>query len=182
MKIIKTKIKDLLIIEPDIYGDERGFFMETYNQERYQKLGIKEKFVQDNLSQSNRGVLRGLHLQQNPYSQGKLIQVIKGAVLDVAVDARSSSETHGQWESIELNEKNKKQFWIPAGFLHGFLSLEDETIFSYKCTELYHPEVEVCVKWNDKDLNVDWQLEKYKIKKPIISDKDQQGIVFQKLK
>ncbi len=182
MQIIKTKIKDLLIIEPDVYGDERGFFMETYNQKRYQDLGIKEKFVQDNLSQSNKGVLRGLHLQRNPYAQGKLVQVIRGAVLDVAVDARSNSETYGQWESVELSEENKKQFWIPAGFLHGFLSLKDKTIFSYKCTQMYYPKSEVSILWDDKDLDIDWQLKKYKIKKPTLSEKDQQGGEFKTLK
>ncbi len=179
MKVISTKIKDLLIIEPDVFGDQRGFFMESYNQEKYQSIGLKEKFVQDNLSQSAKGVLRGLHLQKNPFGQGKLVQVIKGAVLDVAVDARPQSPTYGQWESVELNEGNKKQFWIPAGFLHGFLSLKDETIFFYKCTEFYHPEAEVSVLWNDPDLKIDWQLEKYDLTQPLVSSKDQEGFSFQ---
>ena len=182
MKIIKTKIKDLLIIEPQVFGDERGFFVETYNKERYQKNQIEPEFVQDNLSKSAKGVLRGLHLQKEPYAQGKLVQVITGAVLDVAVDVRLNSPTYGQWESIELSEENKKQFWVPPGFLHGFVSLQDETIFSYKCTNLYHPETEVCVRWDDKNLAVDWQLQKYGIDQPIISEKDQQGIEFKKLK
>lgn len=181
MKIIKTKIEDLLIIEPDVFGDERGFFVETYNDERYKNSGIKVSFKQDNLSKSDKGVLRGLHLQKEPYRQGKLVQVITGSVLDVAVDARPNSSTYGQWESIKLTEENKKQFWIPAGFLHGFVSLEDNTIFNYKCTKLYHPEAEICVKWDDKELNVNWQLKKYDIAKPIISEKDQEGINFQNL-
>ncbi len=186
MKIIKTKIKDLLIVEPDIFGDKRGFFVETYNKKRYQKLGVNPpaggKFVQDNLSKSAKGVLRGLHLQKEPYAQGKLVQVITGAVLDVAVDVRPNSSTYGQWESVELTEENKKQFWVPPGFLHGFVSLKNDTIFNYKCTNLYHPETEVCVKWDDKDLAVDWQLQKYGIDQPVVSEKDQRGIDFKKLK
>ncbi len=181
MVISKTKIKDLLIIEPDIFRDERGFFLETYNEKRYQEIGIQEKFVQDNLSQSNKGVLRGLHAQKDPYTQGKLVQVITGAVLDVAVDVRENSETYGQWVSVILTAENKKQFWIPAGFLHGFLTLEEGTIFTYKCTNLYNSEAEVCVKWNDNDLNIDWQLEKYGIKEPIVSEKDQGGVLFRDL-
>jgi dTDP-4-dehydrorhamnose 3,5-epimerase len=182
MQIIETKIKDLVIIEPDIFGDERGFFVETYNKKRYQEIGINVEFLQDNLSQSNKGVLRGLHYQQKPYSQGKLVQVIKGAVLDVAVDMRSNSKTYGQWESIKLTSKNKKQFYLPPGFLHGFVALEDKTIFNYKCTELYHPEVEVGVAWDDQDLNIDWQLNNYGIEKPIISKKDQEGVAFKNFK
>ncbi len=181
MKITKTKIEGLLIIEPDVFGDERGFFVETYNKERYQKDGIEPEFVQDNLSKSTKGVLRGLHMQKEPYAQGKLVQVITGAVLDVAVDARPNSPTYGQWESVELTEENKKQFWIPAGFLHGFITLKDDTIFNYKCTNLYNPESEVGIAWNDKDLNVDWQLDKYEIDKPIISEKDKKGVSFKSL-
>ncbi len=181
MKITKTKIEGLLIVEPEVFGDERGFFVETYNKKRYQESGIEPEFVQDNLSKSAKGVLRGLHMQKEPYAQGKLVQVITGAVLDVAVDARPGSPTYGQWESVELSEENKKQFWIPAGFLHGFVSLQDDTIFSYKCTNLYNPKSEIGVIWNDKDLQIDWQLEKYGIDQPIISEKDQKGIVFSEL-
>jgi len=181
MKVIKTKIKDLLILEPRVFGDRRGFFVETYNEERYNKKGVNAKFVQDNLSKSAKGVLRGLHLQKNPYAQGKLVQVITGSVLDVAVDVRPGSETYGQWESLLLTGKKKNQFWVPEGFLHGFVSLEDETIFSYKCTNLYHPESEICVKWDDADLSIDWQLEKHGIDQPIISEKDQQGVKFVEL-
>ncbi len=136
MKITKTKIEGLLIIEPDIFGDDRGFFVETYNKERYIENGIDVDFVQDNLSKSVKGVLRGLHFQKEPYAQGKLVQVVSGSVLDVAVDIRHGSETFGKWESIKLTGDNKKQFWIPQGFAHGFVALEDDTIFSYKCTNL----------------------------------------------
>lgn len=181
MKVIKTKIKGLLIIEPQVFGDERGFFVETYNEERYKESGVNVDFVQDNLSKSGKGVLRGLHIQKESYGQGKLVQVITGSVLDVAVDARSNSSTYGQWESVVLSDENKKQFWISAGFLHGFVALEDNTIFNYKCTNLYNPESEVCVSWDDKDLAVDWQLEKYNINQPNISEKDQQGVSFSKL-
>ncbi len=181
MKVIKTKIEGLLIIEPDVFGDKRGFFVETYNKERYQKGGIEPEFVQDNLSKSAKGVLRGLHSQKEPYAQGKLVQVVTGAVLDVAVDARPNSPTYGQWESVELTEENKKQFWLPAGFLHGFITLKDDTIFNYKCTNLYNPESEVGVAWDDEDLNVDWQLDKYGIDKPIISEKDKKGVSFKNL-
>ena len=182
MQVLKTKIKDLLIIEPDVFGDDRGFFVETYNKERYKEIGIKEEFSQDNLSKSTKGVLRGLHAQKEPYAQGKLVQVIMGAVLDVAVDIRPDSETYGQWESVMLSGENKKQFYLPPGFLHGFVALEDDTIFNYKCTALYNPESEIGVKWNDQDLNIDWQLEKYGIKQPIVSEKDQRGVKFKDLK
>ena len=184
MNVIKTKIKDLLIIEPQVFGDERGFFVETYNEERYKGGGIGVNFVQDNLSKSSKGVLRGLHCQKEPYAQGKLVQVITGSVLDVAVDARPESKTYGQWESVVLSEENKKQFWIPAGFLHGFITLEDNTIFNYKCTKLYNPESEFGVAWDDKDLNVDWQLEKYGIKNSelVISERDQNNNAFKNLK
>ncbi len=173
MKIIKTKIEGLLIIEPQVFGDERGFFLETYNQEKYKEAGVKYDFVQDNLSKSVQGVLRGLHYQINPFAQGKLVQVIQGAVLDVAVDIRFGSPTFGQYVSVELNEKNKKQFWVPPGFAHGFISLKDGTVFSYKCTGLYSPESERGIKWNDPDLNIDW-----KIKDPIVSEKDGKNKAF----
>lgn len=173
MKIIKTKIEELLIIEPQVFGDERGFFLETYNQEKYKEAEIGYDFVQDNLSKSAKGVLRGLHYQINPFAQGKLVQVIQGAVLDVAVDIRFNSSTFGQYVSVELDEKNKKQFWIPPGFAHGFISLEDDTIFSYKCTNLYNPESERGIMWNDPKLKIDW-----KIKNPIVSEKDGKNKLF----
>jgi len=173
MKITKTKIKGLLIIEPQVFKDERGFFLETYNQKIYEEAGIKYDFVQDNLSKSAKGVLRGLHYQVNPFAQGKLVQVIQGAVLDVAVDIRFGSPTFGQYASVELNEKNKKQFWIPPGFAHGFVSLTDGAIFSYKCTNLYNPESERGIIWNDPSLKINW-----KTKSPIVSEKDKKNKLF----
>ncbi len=181
MKIFKTKIEGLLIIEPQVFRDERGFFMETYNKEKYENIGILDDFMQDNLSKSAKGVLRGLHFQKNPYAQGKLVQVIKGSVLDVAVDIRKKSKTFGEWVSVELSEKNKKQFWLPAGFAHGFISLENDTIFNYKCTNVYNPKSEGAILWNDKKINIDWQLEKYNIKDPIVSNKDKENVTFEEL-
>ena len=168
MEIIKTKLEGLLIIKPRVFEDERGFFFESYNQEKLKALGFNETFVQDNLSKSQKGVLRGLHFQKPPYAQGKLIQVIKGAVLDVVVDIRKNSETFGQHFSIEINERNKDQLFVPEGFAHGFLTLEDETIFSYKCTNNYHQASEGALMWNDPDLNIDWPIEA-----PMVSEKDQ---------
>lgn len=181
MNIVKTKIDGVLIIEPKIFGDERGFFVETYNLERYKEAGIILPFVQDNLSSSSKGVLRGLHFQKNPFAQGKLIQVIKGKVLDVAVDIRKDSPTRGQYVAVELSGENKKQLWIAPGLAHGFLSLEDDTIFSYKCTNLYNPSSERGIMWNDKDLNIDWKLSEYGIDSPIISEKDQKNLYFSEL-
>lgn len=167
MKIEKTSIEDLLIIEPAVFGDSRGFFFEAYNKDRFESMGIKENFVQDNVSKSSKGVLRGLHFQNNPFAQGKLVSVITGAVLDVAVDIRKNSPTYGQHYKIELNERNKLQFYIPPGFAHGFLTLEDDTIFSYKCTNLYNKESEGSIIWNDKDLAINWGIED-----PLVSEKD----------
>lgn len=172
MKVTKTKIEGVLIIEPQVFGDERGFFVETYNKKRYQENGVDPEFVQDNISKSIKGVLRGLHFQKNPHAQGKLVQVIQGKVLDVAVDIRYGSPTFGEWVSVELSGENKKQFWVPSGFAHGFISLENDTIFNYKCTNFYAPEAEGAIAWNDKDLNIDWQLEKYGIIEPIVAEKD----------
>jgi dTDP-4-dehydrorhamnose 3,5-epimerase len=178
MKIEKTHIDGPLIIEPQVFGDERGFFMETYNVERYKSIGIDLDFVQDNLSLSAKGVLRGLHFQKPPFAQGKLVQVISGSVLDVAVDVRTGSLTYGEWVSVELSYDNKKQFWVPPGFAHGFLTLEDNTIFTYKCTNAYAPEHDMGVMWNDSDINIDWKLSAYDISLPIISEKDQKNAFF----
>jgi dTDP-4-dehydrorhamnose 3,5-epimerase len=167
MEIIKTKIKDLLIIKPRVFRDERGYFFEAFNEELFKKNGLNFYFVQDNESKSQKGVLRGMHFQKPPYSQGKLVRVIKGAVLDVAVDLRKDSQTYGQHFSVELTEENKTMYWIPPGFAHGFLTLRDETIFSYKCTNLYNKESEGAIIWNDQDLNIDWG-----ISNPIVSEKD----------
>jgi dTDP-4-dehydrorhamnose 3,5-epimerase len=156
MNIIETPISGLLIIEPSIFGDDRGFFVETYNEPRYQAMGISGDFVQDNLSQSKKGVLRGLHYQAPPFAQGKLVSVLSGAVLDVAVDIRFGSPTFGQYVAVELTGKNKKQLWIPAGFAHGFLTLEDNTLFSYKCTNVYSPENDRGLRYDDPSIDIQW--------------------------
>jgi dTDP-4-dehydrorhamnose 3,5-epimerase len=181
MNIIKTKIEGVLVIEPQVFGDERGFFLETYNEKRYKEAGIEYDFVQDNLSASAKGVLRGLHFQEGENAQGKLVQVIRGKVLDVAVDTRKDSSTYGQYVAIGLSGENKKQLWIPPGLAHGFLSLEDGTIFSYKCTALYSPSSEKGIIWNDKDLGIDWKLEENGIIEPTVSEKDKDNISFSEL-
>lgn len=178
MNVIQTKIKELLIIEPQVYGDARGFFVETYNAQRYRDIGVQANFVQDNLSASVKGVLRGLHYQKPPFAQGKLVQVIQGGVLDVAVDIRAGSPTYGQWVSVELTGENKKQFWIPEGFAHGFLALEDDTIFSYKCTNIYASQSDGGIAWNDPSIAIDWNQKKYNITEMIISEKDQKNQLF----
>jgi dTDP-4-dehydrorhamnose 3,5-epimerase len=159
MNIIETPIKDLLIIEPKIWKDDRGYFFESYNQKAFKDAGIEADFVQDNQSFSQKGALRGLHAQANPYAQGKLVRVIQGKVLDIAVDIRKNSPTYGEHLSLELSSENFKMFWVPPGFLHGFSTLEDNTIFSYKCTNLYHKDSEIGVLWNDEDLKIDWKIE-----------------------
>ncbi|RKD17511.1 dTDP-4-dehydrorhamnose 3,5-epimerase [Pelobium manganitolerans] len=159
MNIIETPIKDLVIIEPKVWADERGYFFESYNQQLFKNLGIDADFVQDNQSFSHKNALRGLHAQATPYAQGKLVRVIQGRVLDVAVDIRKKSPTYGQHFSIELSGENKKMFYVPPGFLHGFVTLEDQTIFSYKCTALYHKNAEVGVIWNDEDLGINWGID-----------------------
>lgn len=155
IKVSKCKIEGLYIIEPTVHGDERGYFMETYNQNDMYEAGLDMVFVQDNQSKSKKGVLRGLHFQKQ-YPQGKLVRVIKGKVFDVAVDLREGSKTYGQWYGIELSEDNKKQFYISEGFAHGFLVLSDEAEFCYKCTDFYHPGDEGGVAWNDPDIGVKW--------------------------
>ena len=173
MEVIKTKIEGLLIINPKVFGDVRGYFFESYNDSVFKDNGIDAKFIQDNQSLSNSGVLRGLHFQAPPYDQGKLVRVITGAVLDVAVDIRKNSTTYGEHIAIELSEDNKTMFYIPPGFAHGFLTLEDSTIFSYKCTNLYNKASEGTVLWNDSDLNINWN-----ISNPILSEKDLVGTKF----
>ncbi len=158
MNIIETPIKDLVIIEPKVWKDDRGYFFESYNQEVLKKAGITAEFVQDNQSYSHKGALRGLHAQAIPYAQGKLVRVIQGKVLDVAVDIRKNSPTFGEHFKIELSGENNTMFYVPPGFLHGFVTLEDKTIFSYKCTNLYQKDAEVGVIWNDKDLGIDWGI------------------------
>lgn len=156
-RFIETDIKDVMIIEPTLFGDNRGYFMETYNYKEFSENGIDVTFVQDNQSKSKRGVLRGLHFQiNNP--QGKLVRVIKGEVFDVAVDLRADSETFGKWTSVILSEENKKQFYIPEGFAHGFLVMSEEAEFVYKCTSFYDPSSESGIIWNDEDINIDWPI------------------------
>ncbi|MBK0383179.1 dTDP-4-dehydrorhamnose 3,5-epimerase [Pedobacter sp. SD-b] len=169
MNIIQTPIKDLLIIEPKIWKDDRGYFFESYNKKAFADAGIVADFVQDNQSFSHKGALRGLHAQANPYAQGKLVRVVQGKVMDVAVDIRKSSATFGQHFTIELSGENNTMFWVPPGFLHGFVTLENNTIFSYKCTSLYQKDAEVGVIWNDKDLAINWGIDE---KDALVSPKD----------
>ena len=175
----KTPIKDLVIIETKVFGDSRGFFMETYNQASFEELGLTMNFVQDNHSKSKKGVLRGLHFQTK-HTQGKLVRVIKGRVYDVAVDLRKGSETFGQWYGIELSEENKLMFYVPEGFAHGFLTLDDETEFVYRCTDLYSPEYDSGILWNDETLNIDWKFEEFGINREelTISEKDRKQQKF----
>lgn len=161
------EINGLKVITPKVFHDERGYFLETFKASSFKEVGITEDFKQDNESCSQKNVLRGLHFQKAPFAQGKLVRVIQGAVLDVAVDIRKESPTYGQYQSIVLSAENKKMFWIPAGFAHGFLSLEDNTIFSYKCTNVYDKASEGAILWNDKQLNINWGAIA-----PIVSDKD----------
>jgi dTDP-4-dehydrorhamnose 3,5-epimerase len=176
MKVTKTKIPDVLIIEPKVYGDDRGFFFESYNEETfYQLSGIRRRFVQDNHSRSSKGVLRGLHYQiNNP--QGKLVRVVSGEVYDVAVDIRKDSPTFGQWVGDTLTAENKKQLWIPEGFAHGFVVLSETADFLYKTTDYYAPEHERCILWNDPDLAIDWHYDGI----PTLSNKDVNGAAFTK--
>ncbi len=166
MRIDTTPIEGLLIITPKVFNDERGYFFESYNDKTFKDLGLTINFVQDNESLSSKGVLRGLHFQKPPYSQGKLVRVVKGSVLDVAVDLRRSSKTFGKWHSIILNGESKQMFYIPEGFAHGFITLEDNTIFSYKCTNLYNKESEGSIRWNEPDINIEWICVN-----PILADK-----------
>jgi dTDP-4-dehydrorhamnose 3,5-epimerase len=167
VKVTQTKLKDCVIIEPKVFGDERGFFLETFQAERYAaQVGITLPFVQDNHSRSSKGVLRGLHFQiKKP--QGKLVRVVKGEVYDVAVDIREGSTTFGQWEAVILSEENKIQFWVPPGFAHGFLVLSETADFEYKCTDYYDTSDEGSILWNDPDLNIPWPIDD-----PNLSDKD----------
>ena len=160
-------MEGLLIIKPQVFEDDRGYFFESFNQEKFLKAGLDLKFIQDNESKSKKGVLRGLHFQAPPFAQGKLVRVIRGSVLDVAVDIRRGSPTYGKWESVVLTGTNKWMYWVPAGFAHGFVTLEDDTVFFYKCTNVYNKASEGSVLWNDPDLNIDWG-----ISDPVISEKD----------
>jgi dTDP-4-dehydrorhamnose 3,5-epimerase len=166
VNIIKTKLADCIIIEPKVYGDERGFFLETFQAERYSRAGITLPFVQDNHSRSTKGVLRGLHFQRSK-PQGKLVRVVRGEVYDVAVDIRAQSPTYGQWQAVILSAENKRQFWVPPGFAHGFVVVSDSADFEYKCTDYYDPSDEGSLLWSDPDLRIPWPIES-----PILSEKD----------
>ena len=177
MNVIKTRLQDCVIIEPEVFGDERGFFLETFQADRYSNLaGITSPFLQDNHSRSSKGVLRGLHYQKTK-PQGKLVRVVKGEVYDVAVDIRKDSLTFGQWEGVILSDENKKQFWVPPGFAHGFLVLSDIADFEYKCTEYYEPSDEGSILWNDPDLDIIWPIDN-----PNLSIKDANAQTFTNLK
>jgi len=178
MKVVETGIKDLLIIKPQVFADERGYFFESYNDMKFREHGINATFVQDNESRSMKHVLRGLHFQKPPFAQGKLVRVMHGAVLDVAVDLRKASATYGQSRSITLTGKDKWMLWIPDGFAHGFITLEDDTVFFYKCTNLYNKAAEGSIRWDDTDLAIDWG----DIKNPILSDKDKVAPHFRDFK
>jgi dTDP-4-dehydrorhamnose 3,5-epimerase len=167
MQAERFDINGLLLLTPDVFYDRRGYFLETFNEAKYAEFGITENFTQDNLSFSRKGVLRGLHYQAPPFTQGKLVSVLSGKALDVAVDIRSESPTLGKHIAVELSAENKKQLWIPAGFAHGFVALEEGTIFSYKVTAPYSKEHDGGILWNDPALGIDWQIEK-----PIVSEKD----------
>jgi len=170
MNISTTKIEGLIVIEPRIFPDDRGYFYESYSEKKYREAGINAAFVQDNQSFSQKGALRGLHGQANPFAQGKLVRVLRGRVLDVAVDIRKNSPTFGEYVTIELSGENHKQFWIPPGFLHGFLTLEDDTIFTYKVDNYYDKASEIGVLWNDPTINIDWQTD---LSNVLLSPKDE---------
>ena len=178
MTIHKTAFKDLLEIQPTVFGDKRGYFFESFNQENWLKnTGLAVDFVQDNQSFSSQGVLRGLHFQAPPFAQDKLVRVITGSVLDVVVDIRKDQPTYGQSFAVVLSSEKQNQLFVPKGFAHGFLTLEDNTIFAYKCSNYYSKESEGCIAWNDASLNIDWKIEK-----PLVSEKDQLGEAFSQFK
>lgn len=174
MEFKRTAIADVILIQPTIFGDDRGYFFESFHQQKFNDfIGSEISFVQDNESKSSKGVLRGLHFQAPPHAQGKLIRVVKGKVLDIALDIRKHSSTYGQHVSFILSEENKTQAYIPEGFAHGFLTLEDDTVFQYKCTNWYHPSSEGSILWNDPALNIHWGESH-----PILSAKDTSGILL----
>jgi dTDP-4-dehydrorhamnose 3,5-epimerase len=170
MEVVETKLKGVLILKPKVFEDARGHFFESYKQNLFKHAGLDLHFVQDNQSLSQKGVLRGLHFQNPPHAQGKLVRVIKGSVFDVAVDIRKGSVTYGQWFGQELNEQNKWMMYIPEGFAHGFATLQNDTIFAYKCTNFYNKASEDCLLWNDPDIGIAWGLED-----PLLSEKDLNG-------
>lgn len=175
MNITRCELEGLLLIEPKVFGDARGFFMETWNQQRYAEAGLDIKFVQDNLSLSRRGTVRGLHFQ-NPNAQSKLVCVLQGEVFDVAVDLRRSSPTFGRWHGVRLSGENKAQFFVPAGFAHGFAVLSETALFYYKCSDFYSPKDEQTLRWNDPALGIQWP-----ISEPMLSEKDSRGLLLRDL-
>lgn len=166
MKVIETGLPGCLVLEPKVFGDARGFFYESFNRDKLAAAGLSMQFVQGNVSRSSEGVLRGLHFQ-NPKAQGKLVSVLEGEVWDVAVDIRRGSPTFGQWEAVLLSAENKRHFWIPEGFAHGFVVLSAQALFTYLCTDTYAPEADAGIRWNDPELAIDWP-----ISRPLLSDKD----------
>ena len=177
LKLIETGIKDLYIIEPQVFGDNRGYFMETYNKQEFERLGLHYDFVQDNQSKSKKGVLRGLHFQRK-FPQAKFVRVLEGEVFDVAVDLRKNSKTYGKWFGVILSDENKRMFMIPRGFAHGFVVLSEIATFTYKCDEFYHPEDEGGIIWNDKDINIDWPIDF----EPLLSEKDKKNLSLRESK
>ncbi|MHB1179664.1 MAG: dTDP-4-dehydrorhamnose 3,5-epimerase [Daejeonella sp.] len=171
MNFLETKIKGLFIIEPKLWRDDRGYFYESYNRKAFEEAGISADFVQDNQSLSQKGTLRGLHAQKDQSAQGKLVRVIRGRVIDVAVDIRTDSPTYGEHIAVKLSEDNHRMMWVPPGFLHGFVTLEDNTIFTYKVTRLYDKASEIGVMWNDESLHIDWGIDPLEV---ILSDKDKE--------
>ena len=169
MKFIETKISDVIIIEPSVFGDARGYFLESYNQNKFEEFIGNISFVQDNESKSSKGVLRGLHFQKPPFAQAKLVRCIKGKVLDVAVDIRKESKTYGNHIAVELSGENKKQLFVPRGFAHGFVVLSESAIFAYKVDNTYAPDHDAGIRWNDKELNIQWDMEDSKV---LVSEKD----------
>lgn len=173
MNVISTEIEGVYIIEPRVFGDERGYFFESFNAERFRdQTGIDVTFVQDNESRSRKGILRGLHFQREPHAQAKLVRVVQGRVLDVAVDIRKGSPTFGKYVATELSGENHRQMFIPKGFAHGYVTLEEDTIFQYKCDEFYHPETEGGIAWNDSQIGIDWGVPNDEV---ILSEKDIQN-------
>ena len=177
MQVQKTGFEGLLILQPKIFKDDRGAFQESWNATTFKQLGLPITFVQDNQSVSHKNVLRGLHFQHPPHAQGKLVRVTRGRALDVVVDLRKDSKTFKKHYKIELSDEKANMLWVPAGFAHGFVALENDTVFQYKCDALYNPQTEDCLLWNDLSLGIDWEVEN-----PIISDKDQEGKIFTALK
>lgn len=180
IEVVKTEIPGVLIIEPKVFGDDRGYFMESFNAREFaEKTCIDINFVQDNESKSRFGVLRGLHFQLPPYTQSKLVRVVKGRVLDVAVDIRNGSPTFGKYVTCEMTEENKRQFFVPKGFAHGFCVLSEEAVFQYKCDDFYHPEAEGAIAWDDPDIAIKWPVEAEKV---ILSEKDKHHPYFKDFK